>query len=526
MKHGIWLIAACMFMLWCLPAQAKTSAADTAACSALAHADFLHLTDTRATITTAHFVEAKSDLPAHCAINGVVTPHVGFGMWLPARSAWNHRFFESGCGGFCGIVATSFACTGPLLRGYSCIQTDMGHKSTLVDAGWANHDLSAIIDFAYRSTHVTAVIGKALNRAFYGEDERHSIFFGCSTGGRQGLVEAERFPKDFDGVVSIAPAANETGAGMQLLWSIMADLDKQGHPILAASKLPMLHRAVISQCDMNDGIKDGLIGDPRLCHFDPAKLLCKSGPNSNCLTKAELGVVQKIYAGPHNSAGRSLYTGGLQPGSELNWGKAYLGNGGKAAFYAHMMRQFWRYLAFMSQPPPSWDAIQDFDWDRDPQRVGGMEALYTGENPDLRHFKRDGGKLLLIQGWYDNSVVPLNTIDYYEDLTRFMGGATGTQSFARLFTVPGMEHCMGGDGAWSIDYLRAIDGWATTGTAPDQLLGVHPTQKGAAALRYLGTNLPLPASDVAFSRPLFAYPARAVYSGHGDPTNAENYVAR
>jgi hypothetical protein len=504
MKWVCWLLLVCAALCG-TGAQAQAIGGDQTACNALLRHDFLTLPDTPGTISSGTFVAATATLPAHCDVNGVVAPHVGFGMWLPAAAQWNHMFLEHGCGGFCGIVATPFACTGPLLRGYACIQTDMGHKSTLTDAGWADHNLAAVIDFAYRSTHVTAVIGKALVAAFYGGAQRHAYFMGCSTGGRQGLVEAERFPADFDGVVSIAPAANETGAGLQLLWSVTANLDAQGKPILSGDKLPMLHRAVIALCDMNDGVKDGLICDPRLCHFDPGTLLCKAGAAADCLTAAELGVVRKIYAGPQDSHGRQLYTGGLQPGSELNWGRAYLGLDGKPADYAHMMQQFWRYLAFMSQPPAGWDALRDFNWDRDPQEVGGMETLYSAENTDLRHFARDGGKLVLVQGWYDNSVVPLNTVDFYLGVTRFMGGPAATLRFARFFTVPGMEHCTGGDGPWAVDYLRSLDDWVANGEAPDRILAVHPKPDAAAKVLYLGTNLPLPQAEVAFSRTLVPF---------------------
>jgi hypothetical protein len=503
------------------PAQAQP-----AACAALTQKNFSQLPDTPGRIVSSTFIAADANLPAHCDIVGEVAPHVGFGMWLPQPAAWNHKLLAHGCGGFCGIVATPFACTGPLLRGYACIQTDMGHKSTMTDGDWAKGNLPAIVDFAYRSTHVTAVMGKALTQAYYGQPQQHALFMGCSTGGRQGLVEAERFPHDFDGVVSIAPAANETGAGLQLLWSVKANLDAGGKPILSADKMPMLHRAVVEQCDMNDGVKDGLIGDPRLCHFDPSRLLCKGADGPDCLTRPELQAVQKIYAGPSDSHGNRLYTGGLQPGSELNWGHAYLGEHGKPASYAHMMEQFWRYLAFMSEPPPAWNALRDFDWDTDPQRVGGMESLYTGETMDLRKFAAAGGKLLLAQGFYDNSVVPLNTVDFYDGVTRAMGGPAATRRFARFFTIPGMEHCTGGDGAWAIDYLGALDAWVSKGDAPAEILAVHPRPEAVSKLRYLGTNLPLPSGDIAFSRPLFPYPEKAIYAGHGDPTQAGSFVAR
>jgi hypothetical protein len=507
-----------------LRSPAHAAADPASSCAALHGGGFGDLVDAPTQILNAHWVAASASVPAHCDITGYVATHVGFGMLLPSPAQWNGKLVSHGCGGMCGIVATDFACDGALRASYACVQTDMGHTSSLTDAKWADHDLQALVDFGYRATHVATVAAKAVTAAFYARAPRHNYFFGCSTGGRQGMVSAERFPADFDGIVAIAPAINETGAGMQLLWSVRANLDLQGRPILPAAKLAVLHDAVLAACDMNDGIKDGLIGDPRGCHFDPATLLCKAADGKGCLTRAQLDVVRKIYDGPADSQGRPLFTGGMQLGSELTWGSAFIGTPGHPPSYRAFMDEFWRYVGFMSAPGPTYDAITQFDFDRDPQRLGGMETLFSGSDPDLRGFARRGGKLLLAQGWNDNSVVPLNLLDYYDGVTRFMGGRDATLGFARLFTVPGMEHCQGGDGPWGINYLTVLDGWVEHGQAPDQLLGQHP--KPGVVVDWGGTSFPLAADKVAFARPLFLYPRSAFYRGTGNPDDPANYDAR
>ncbi|MDX2145740.1 MAG: tannase/feruloyl esterase family alpha/beta hydrolase [Rhodospirillaceae bacterium] len=506
-------------------AQAQTPAPQSesaARCAALGASDFSRLLDAPTQVTAAKLIEAASGgAPAYCQVQGYVAPAVGFELRLPAAE-WNGKFYMAGCGGFCG-AALATACNHPLRRGYACVATDMGHKSTGLDAKWAYNNTQAEIDFGYRSTHVTAVAGKAITEQFYAKAPSRSYFMGCSTGGRQGLVEAQKFPWDFDGIVAGAPVINETGAGMQLIWSTVVNRDKNGKQILGVDKLKLVNGAVVAKCDLQDNVRDGIIGDPRACGFDPAELQCKRGEAADCLTAAQVDVVRKIYAGPKNSKGEALYTGGAQPGSEMNWADNYISKTGGNAVYENFIGDLWRYLGFMPDPGPAWQPT-DFDFDRDYKRLGMMETIYSGSNPDLRAFKARGGKMISYQGWADQSVVPLNVIDYYELAERTMGGQAAIQDFYRLFMVPGMNHCRGGVGADAIDYLSYLETWVEKGEAPDMMLAARVKPEVAMDFQS-GYRFPLTADEIAFTRPAYPYPLQYRFKGTGDADDASNHEA-
>ncbi|NKB43129.1 MAG: tannase/feruloyl esterase family alpha/beta hydrolase [Alphaproteobacteria bacterium] len=510
-------LAAVALVLVATSGAGDVEAASEAQCQALQSQDFSNVIDASTHIMATHTIAAADDVPAYCQVKGYVSSSVEFELRLPLEN-WNGKFLKRGCGGFCGAVFIA-ACNNHVKDGYACIASDMGHTSTALDAKWAYNDLQAEIDFGYRATHVVTVAGKAITEAFYSNAPQRSYYMGCSTGGRQGLVEAQRFPYDFDGIVAGAPVIDETGAGMELLWTLVANRDEDGKQILPSSKVPMIHQAVIAKCDMNDGLEDGLIGDARDCDFEPAELQCLGRDRDNCLTTAQVETVNKMYDGPVNSDGMALYTGGVQRGSELNWIGNYISEDGGLSVYEKFMGDMFRYLNFMPDPGPSWQQT-DFDFDEDYKRLGLMEHIYTGSNPDLRKYKARGGKILTYQGWRDQSVVPLNIIDYYETVTKTMGGQDATQDFYRLFMIPGMNHCSGGAGAYAIDYLAHMEDWVENGNAPDVLIGVHPNVRVDSA----GTDLPLGADKVDFSRPAFPYPAKAQYDGSGDPSLASSFV--
>jgi Tannase and feruloyl esterase len=422
-----------------------------------------------------------------------------------------------GTGGSRSSAAADFAAS--FLRAPA---TRCSHKSTALDAKWAYNNLQAEVDFAYRATHVATVAGKAITARHYGRAHERAYFLGCSTGGRQGMVQAQRFPWDYDGIVAGAPVINETGAGLSLLWAVLATLGPDERSILSHDDVRRVHAAAIARCDRDDGVVDGLIGDPRTCRFDPAELACSTVGSSNqatCLAPAQIEAVRRIYSGPVNSRGTRLYTGGALPGSELNWINNYISADGGPSVYYRFMTDLFQFLSFMPDAGPSW-SLKSFDWDRDYRRLDLMESLYSGSNPDLRRFKAAGSKLIVWQGWADQSVLPLNIIDYYETAERTMGGRDATQDFFRLFMVPGMNHCTGGAGAHRIDYLSYIEDWVERGKAPQQLLAVKPRTE--AGRSYLGLRAPAPA-DVEFSRPIFPFPAVARYTGRGDPKSADNF---
>jgi feruloyl esterase len=357
--------------------------------------------------------------------------------------------------------------------------------------------------------------------AFYGDPARLSYFLGCSTGGRQGYVEAERYPQDFDGIVAGAPIMSEAEDDLTLFWNVLATLTPDGRQVFTPQALELLHSSVVEACDMNDGVKDGLIGDPRQCHFDPAVLQCRSTNASNCLNPEQIEAARRIYQGPVTSNGHTLSKAVVLPGSELNWRGAYVGANGEPAEFYSFIGDALRYLLFTPALGPHWDP-RAIDWDHDPERVRTLESLYNAQNPDLRQFQARGGKLLGFHGWADHSSPPYFSTDYYDMVSRVMGGASATQSFYRLFMVPGMGHCNGGEGADRIDYLTYLQEWVEHEHAPERLIGQHAKTDDKQWLVF--GRAPLAAPQVAFTRPMFPYPARTRYVG-GDPAKADSFSA-
>ena len=454
---------------------------DAARCAALAGGRFQELKGAATWVVKATYVPATAQRQALCSVAGYVNPANNFGLYLPADH-WNGRYLVRGCGGSCGSVATELACGLHARDGYACLITDMGHTSTLVDNNWTANNLQGLVDFGYRSTHVTAVAGRAIAAAFYGKDADKAYFFACSTGGRQGMIEAERFPQDFDGIVAIAPAS--MGPFGTRAAATVSDVDAfntkpDGSPVLPNRKAVLVHQAVVRACDMDDGVRDGLIGDPRACRWRPEDLACAGADARDCLTAAQVAMLHKMYVWR-----------GAQKGSELNW----IGN----------------YIRNAPLPGEAWKPVFDLGVGRgDPATI---ESMVNPNNPDLRPFRDHGGRLILVQGWADQSVMPPPTVDYYLTMTKTMDGPTATKRFARLFMVPGMDHCAGGEGASAIDYMAAITAWTEGGQAPDALHGVHPV--AGAPLDFFGVDLHnLGRKYYAFERDHQAWPGRSVVAG-------------
>ena len=468
---------------------AMAAVADTAQerCESLAGGRWSELRDAETWIDTATHHAAAADMPAFCQLYGYVNPQVFFGMLMPEKN-WNGKYLVRGCGGSCGFDTsgpiTVAACGKHVRDGYACLITNMGHTSTQIDNNWVANNLQGQVDFGYRATHVTTVVGKKILAAYYARDADRSYFYACSTGGRQAMIEAQRFPEDFDGIVAVAPASmGPFGARRAESAAPNPNRDSHGQVILPDLKVPLVYKAVLAKCDMKDGARDGLI-DPRDCDFDPGTLVCKAGQNPDqCLTAAQVDVVRKFYKK------------GAQFGSELNW----INN-------------------WTAPPRPALEFAQRRG---DPDVI---ETLDNPANPDLRAFKARGGKLILTHGSTDLVVPGGPTLDYYELATRTMGGLAETQDFFRFFVIPGMDHCSGGDGAWGVDYVTALNDWVEHGKAPDKLVGIHP--KVGVALDYFGLDSRLlKPQQIAFSRPYFPHPLRAYYSGNGDVNDEKNWVA-
>lgn len=487
-------------------------------CGTLATADLATLQDAPTHITEAKWIAEHATAPAYCRVRGYVEPHVGFEILLPGLR-WNGKFIEMGCGGACGIIDEQ-ACHDPLRRRYACITSDAGHRGDSGDWKWAKDNLPAKRDYGYRGAHVTALVGKALTQLYYGEPPRKSYFDGCSTGGRQAMVEAERFPWDFNGIIAGAPPLNFTANSLAQLWASLAATNAAGKAILTPASVQLVHQAVLAQCDLDDGVRDGIVGNPAACNFDPGRLLCKAGRSKGCLSSAQVAAARKIYAGPFAGTS-SLSQGGYMPGSELQWVGADLSaDGGRGFLYSYDEGKF-RYVAFLPDPGPGWQPT-DLDFHADYRRLGMMESLYSASNPDLSQFKRNGGKLLMYEGWNDPFEPPVATTQYYDAVVRFMGGRAATQDFYRLFMVPGMGHCAGGEGAWSIDYLSSLERWVEQGRAPNELVGWHlRLPPDPATPQYF----PPHPGEATFSRPVYPYPLRAMYEGAGDTTSAASFRA-
>ncbi len=470
----------CLYTESVFAQSSPASKTEIARCENLTGGQFANLESAPTWVTKAVYKPATTELRAHCEIEAYVNPTVSFGVWMPSEN-WNGKFLFRGCGGSCGILNMELTCAKNLRDGYACATTDMGHRSTLIDDNWTNNNLQGQVDFGFRSTHVATVAGKAIANAYYSRSADKAYFYGCSTGGRQAMIEAQRFPQDYDGIVSVAPASMGL-FGTRGKYSVNPNRSATGEAILSDLKVPLIYKAVLAQCDMNDGVKDGIL-DPRDCKFDPATLQCKGDNTVDCLTEAEVAVTRKFYER------------GALPGSELNW----IDN----------------WTAKPRPPAPFAQSRGD---------VAVIETFDNAANPDLRAFKARGGKLIFTHGSTDLVVPGGPSLDYYELATATMGGPEKTKDFFRFFVINGMDHCSGGDGAWGIDYLAALDNWVSKGQAPEKLIGVHP--KLGVSLDYYGIDTKLLTPDqIEFSRPYFPHPLRAYYSGKGDPNDAANFVA-
>ena len=462
-------------------------------CAALLKQSFSTLSDASTTISSTQSVSATAELPAYCQVQGIVAPQVRFEIRLPDN--WNGKFLHQGCGGLCGEVQPA-TCDDALARSYAVAVTDMGHQGAPWQSTWAYNNLPAEIDFAYRATHVVTVAAKAIIARYYGRPASRAYFRGCSTGGRQGLVEAQRFPADFDGIIAGAPVLDETGvAALHLMWSGQANLDADGRPLLEPVHVELLHAAVLDACDARDGSRDRILDDPRQCRFDPAALACAGDVAAgSCLTTAQQAAARRIYDGARNSRGEQLLAGGMSLGSEHEWVPNFVGRDGPAVFApAGPLRELYQYLIFMPDPGPT-APTTTFDFDVDPARLALMEALYTAQNPDLSAFRARGGKLILYHGWDDAEIPPALMLRYFDRMQTTMGGARATREFARLFILPGVAHCRRGPGADTADWLTYLERWVEQGEAPDAVDTFHLSREQ----NYLGLprpRFPLPPAD-------------------------------
>jgi len=478
---------------------------------------------------------APLPVPARCVVKAVARPtsdsEIQFELWLPA-TGWNGKYQQAGNGGWAGSIPTQSLVAG-VRRGYATAGTDDGHTGG-AGATWAIGHPEKLIDFGHRAVHETNVQSKAIVRAFYERDPSRSYFVGCSDGGREALMEAQRYPEDFHGIVAGAPANNWTGLMTMAIWIEQA-LDAADIP---AAKLPAIQTAALKACDELDGVKDSLIENPRACTFDPAVLRCAAAETDQCLTAPQAAALKKIYSGVKHPRTGAAIAPGFSPGTEAVPGgwvpwivpqRAPGGIGGPSVI-GMFGNSHYGQAVFEN---PNWD-FRTFDFDAD--YAFGAEktaAILNSNNPDLRSFRASGGKLIQFHGWGDAAIPGLASIEYYERVRAFLAkfpdprsdGSKPVQEFYRLFMVPGMGHCAGGIGPNTFgnggrggasptadpdrDILAALERWVEQGVAPARIIA-SGTQVGDA-------NVPL-------TRPLCPYPEIARYKGSGDPNNAENFA--
>jgi hypothetical protein len=516
------------------------SDSSAATCESLAS---LKLPDT--TITAAQSIPSGSytapngevfkNMPAFCRVAATLAPtsdsEIGIEVWMPA-SGWNGKFEGVGNGGFAGAIAYASLAPGVSL-GYATASTDTGHVATsTTDGSFALGHPEKIIDFGYRAIHLMTVIGKQITSAFYGHDPQRSYFDGCSTGGRQALLEAQRFSNDYDGIVAGDPVAfythHHVGGN---LWVVRQMFNNPASTVFTTQDM-LLGNAVNAACDALDGVQDGVLNDPRRCHFNPKALLCQGSQTPpSCLTSPQVEAVRNIWTGPDQLVHQRGYYPPFERGGEADgWPSSISPQPPPAPQtdnHAAIGLSFFENFVFDN---PNWD-FRTFNWNSDPAYVDNkvvipgqtLASVLNSIDTDLTRFRAHGGKLIQYHGFSDPEVPPKTSIKYYESVVKFPSGSSAasskpesrkqTQEYYRLFMVPGMNHCSGGPGANVFDMLTPLVQWVEQDVAPDSVVATH----------YVNNT---PAQGVAFTRPLCPYPQEAEYKGTGDTNDAASFVCK
>jgi Tannase and feruloyl esterase len=513
------------------PARAAAPGAGPTACEALTGLALENGTAiTSATMVTSGSLQISADntvthVPSFCRVQGVSRPssdsHIFFEVWLPDRAAWNGKFLSTGEGGFAGTPnygrnGRDGAMDEIVRRGFATASTDTGHKNT--ESFWAVGHPEVAADYLYRAKHVTTVAAKAVIAAYYGRTPSHSYYSSCSNGGRQGLIEAQRYPDDFDGLVIGAPWNFQSHSNAGFVWDLQA-MSAPGAAI-PPEKLPAIHAAVLAQCDRNDGLADGIVSNPPSCHFDPKSIVCKGADDPTCLTPAQAEGLQKIYDGPKNPRTGALVFPGFARGSEANWTGIIRPASGRASGLV----SYFSNLVFEN---PKWDPLT-FQFDKDVAAADEKTGrLGNAVSLDYARAKQRGVKIIQYHGWNDPTLQPAYSPQYYEELAAANGGLAATEDWYRLFMVPGMTHCSNGPGASNFggvgqqippvrdathDLVTALERWVEQGVPPEQFIGTKYTDAEPTT------------RTIQFTRPLCLYPAVPHYTGSGDPNDAASFA--
>lgn len=456
----------------------------------------------------------------YCKVRGTIETEINFELLLPRN--WNGKFAMGGGGGFVGSVDNIALLYGAVRSGYASAGTDTGHSAHRIDARWALNNPERLENFGHRAVHLTATTAKALLATYYGRESTENYFIGCSRGGGQGLMEAQRYPDDFDGIVAGAPAFNWpmlAANGVQIAQKMFPDPDNLQAAVIGPAQQTLIEQTYLNQCDALDGLEDGIIEDPRACPFDITTLQCTSAAQTNCLSDTQVAAMQQVYGGAKDNQGQLYFgypiggetsdqgmgqwlTGGTQFNKDISKPQE---KGGKSAptmpnatfgFSTGIMKN-------MIFNDPDWDySTYDFEGFRDAAEHAA--SVLNATDPDLRLFRQRGGKLLMYHGWSDMALSAFATIDYYEQILTTDPSAS---TDVRLYMMPGVDHCIGGTGPSLVNFLTVIDQWVTSGTPPEALtarwlrFGIVPTG----------------------SRPICPFPQRAVYNGEGKVRRAHSY---
>jgi hypothetical protein len=468
---------------------------------------------------------------AHCLVKGEVNKHTGadgveygdrFELRLP--DAWTGRLLFQGGGGLDGMInpalgamAVGFGEKDALSRGYAVASTDGGHQGrNPADASFGS-DPEALADYQYRSTDRVATVSKKIVTQYYGHLPQHSYMVGCSNGGREAMIASQRYPSDFDGIVAGDPAFHLTRAAIAEAWATarfaeIAPKDEHGIPqlqlALSDSDLKLMSTAILKACDALDGLTDGLIENPEACRFDPAVLQCKGEKNDSCLSPGQVHAIQATFAGPKNSAGAALYSdwpydAGIDaPG----WRAWILGTEKMPAINVLIYPQFVNHVALEPGEPQLANPFA-FNFDTDPPRIEKSQDKIDATATQMAAFREHGGKIIFYTGMSDPVFSANDLIHYYQKLTQNNGGMDQSRAFARLFLIPGMNHCMGGPALDNFNGLTAIENWVEKGEAPGKIMATGKAFPGR-------------------SRPLCSYPENPRYKGSGSTEDAANFACK
>lgn len=465
-------------------------------------------------ITSASTVAANSTsgAPSYCDVVGQIGGRIGVWFKLPDGDAWNTRYTQYGCGGACGYNPFEDGTdpVAPLAAGYAIGTTDMGNNASSFAIFYDN--FQARIDWSYLATHLTAIAGKKLVSYYYGTQPTFSYHSGGSTGGRQGLVEAQRYPGEFDGIVAVAPAYDETGITLRsIAWNGQATVknDSAYTPVLTLEDAEIIQQAVLQACDLTDGAADGIISDPRACQFDLDTLVCQSSfsNTSTCLTSEAIEAARKLYSVPVNSTGAPLLPENLLPGSEFAWAGSYISTtAGEAAGFTAFGGEYATNYAFWPSPKDTISPL-DISMDLSDSDTVYMDSLHYGGMADLRVFKNLGSKLLMFQGLGDPAVAPSFALDYYLRVVTAAGGREAADDFVLFYEMPGVGHVSGGPGADTFDGLAAVAAWVERGIKPYNITAAHLNSDGS----------------IAFTRPLYPWPELPFYEGYGNVNESASW---